>query len=168
MYQTSSAALAGEITVARFWARVDRTETCWLWTGKPEAHGYGRLSIGRVDGKPVRMQAHRFAYELTVGPVPDGMVLDHLCRVRLCVNPEHLEPVTVQENNRRGLARILNRENHQTAKTHCPQGHPYDEANTYVDPDGGRRCRACHRERMRHRGAGLAGYVPDQGYCASW
>lgn len=81
--------------------------------------------------------AYRFAYEFLVGPIPDGLELDHLCRVRLCVNPAHLEPVTHAENNKRA----------GVAKTHCKWGHPYNEANTYRrrDRPGNRQCRVCAR-----------------------
>ncbi len=85
--------------------------------------------------------AHRVAYELSVADIPDGLELDHLCRVRHCVNPSHLEPVTPHENWARGQAiSILNAQ-----KTHCPQGHAYDEANTYISGRGIRGCRACNR-----------------------
>ena len=79
--------------------------------------------------------AHRVAYELQVGPIPVGLQLDHLCRVRSCVNPAHLEPVTSAENTRRGL---------RAMKTHCPQGHPYAGENLLIRPTGQRRCRTCH------------------------
>jgi hypothetical protein len=141
--QTNRLVLPGEVE-ERFWSKVKHTpdwDGCWLWTDKPHTHGYGRFHVSRGN----RIMAHRLAYELLVGPIPDGFVIDHLCRVRLCVNPTHLEPVTQKENTRRGLAHELNKINHQTAKTHCPRGHAYDEANTYVDPDGARRCRACRR-----------------------
>jgi hypothetical protein len=80
--------------------------------------------------------AHRLSYEHHVGPIPDGLQIDHTCRNRKCVNPEHLEPVTNAENTTR-------QDHAERRKTHCPKGHPYDEANTYVDPSGARRCRAC-------------------------
>lgn len=122
---------------ARFWQKVDKTETCWLWTAAI-ATGYGRFYL---DGHLV--PAHRFAYELLVGPIPAGLDLDHLCRVRNCVNPAHLEPVTRQEN----LARTPTA---NIAKTHCPQGHPYDESNTYVAATG-RQCLTCRTETSRRR-----------------
>ena len=85
----------------RFWAMVQKTSTCWLWTGSLKVEGYGHF---RADGGMWR--AHRWAYENGVGPIPAGLTLDHLCRVRACVRPSHLEPVTQGENNRRGrLAR---------------------------------------------------------------
>jgi len=80
----------------RFWSYVEKTETCWLWTGHLTDDGYGRLGI---NGQLVL--AHRFAYELLVGPIPEGLHLDHLCRVRHCVKPDDLEPVTPAENVRR-------------------------------------------------------------------
>lgn len=89
-----------EYLAAKFWLRVDNTDSadeCWTWTGYTEAKsGYGRLSFGGA-----RSYAHRVAYELAVGPIPEGLDLDHLCRVRNCVNPTHLEPVTRGENVRR-------------------------------------------------------------------
>lgn len=105
---------------------------CWLWTGHIGKFGYGSF---RDDPKRNTRQAHIASYELHVGPVPDGLELDHLCRVRSCVNPYHLEPVTHLENVRRGdLGRI----------THCPQGHLYDKKNTYLNA-GKRHCRECGR-----------------------
>src|SRR6266496_2265386 len=90
--------------VTRFWAKVDRSggsRACWLWTGKTGRDGYGRIGLGG-RGALVRVRAHRFAYELLIGPIPDGLQIDHLCRVRHCVNPAHLEPVTQRENILRG------------------------------------------------------------------
>ena len=83
-------------TADRIMAKVDKTETCWLWTGALAPNGYG---VG-WNGERTR-QAHRLVYELLVGPIPEGKHLDHLCCVRNCVNPDHLEPVTQAENNRR-------------------------------------------------------------------
>lgn len=87
---------------ARFWAKVDRTtgDACWPWTARLDRDGYGTLKM--PTGRSIR--AHRFAYELLVGPIPEGLVIDHLCRNRRCVNPAHLEPVTAEENWRRGDA----------------------------------------------------------------
>jgi len=82
----------------RFWDRVEKTDTCWLWTGSKTQGGYGQLS---VDG--VCVGAHRIAYRLLIGPYPAGYHIDHLCRVRNCVNPDHLEAVTVAENLRRSM-----------------------------------------------------------------
>lgn len=126
----------------RFWSKVEKTETCWLWTASL-CDGYGQFSVSA--GLPRR--AHRVAYELLVGPIPEGLTLDHLCRVRNCVRPDHLEPVTQAENTRRA----------SLGKTHCRQGHPYDEANTYIRPSRGEReCRICRRESMKRWANGRA------------
>ena len=106
------------------------------------------------------MAAHRFAYEMLVGPIPEGLDLDHLCRVRHCVNPNHLEPVTRSENLRRGIRPRLPQNDRigdkNRAKTHCPKGHPYDEANTLMhywkrENSMRRLCRTCHRQGTRVR-----------------
>lgn len=115
----------------RFWQKVDRSDPtgCWFWTGAL-TRGYGSFNTG---GK--RKYAHRLAYEELVGPIPDGLQIDHLCRVPNCVNPEHLEPVTQRENLRRGNSPpAMN-----AAKTTCPQGHPYDVVNEH----GHRGCKTC-------------------------
>lgn len=89
-------------TERRFFAKVDATGPCWLWLGSLNNAGYGKLTVRRVN-----LYAHRFAHECLVGPVPEGLELDHLCRVRRCVNPDHLEPVTRSENVRRGDSRWM-------------------------------------------------------------
>lgn len=125
----------------RLWPRVDQSagpDGCWIWTGSRGPLGYGQIGIG-----PRNYGTHRVAYELLVGPIPDGMQLDHLCRNPPCCNPAHLEPVTPAENVRRGDAG-----KRYAARTHCPHGHPYDEANTYVYDDR-RFCRECQRIRGR-------------------
>lgn len=119
-------------------------QNCWPWPKYRGPAGYGRVNHA---GKPGQL-AYRVAYQLLVDPVPDGLHLDHLCRVRECVNPAHLEPVTCQENLLRSPLTFQGR---NARKTHCPQGHRYDEANTYVDGSGGRRCRACRRARQQQR-----------------
>jgi hypothetical protein len=133
----------------RFWSRVQGRGTagCWIWTG-PLTNGYGYF---HVEGKSAR--AHRWAYQVLVGPIPDGLVIDHLCRVRNCVNPAHMEPVTHAENTRRGLVAIPGRPDHPMRRiTHCPQRHPYDEANTILivrGPYSVRKCRECKRAEGR-------------------
>jgi hypothetical protein len=136
-------------TAERFWAKVDgggpisleRPELgpCWLWTLPGGVGGYGAFYLNG------RMQtAHRAAYQLEVGAIPTGLVVDHLCRVRNCVRPSHLEAVTVKENNRR--ARVWETGAAiQRAKTHCPHGHPYSGDNLRICKDGKRACRACGR-----------------------
>jgi hypothetical protein len=146
---TAPSRISDEAT--RFWSHVEKTDDCWNWTGRPSKQGYGRLWT-RVDddGRRQIKQAHRWAYETLVGPIPEGLVIDHLCRNRLCVNPEHLEPVTDLENLMRGETLVaLN-----SAKTHCHRGHEFTEENTYVRVREGRPrrgCRACHRIEERNR-----------------
>ena len=125
---------------ARFWAKVDKQENgCWLWTAGLFSTGYACFSINQTS-----LLAHRWAYARLVGPIPDDLTLDHLCREPRCVNPQHLEPVTSAENARR--ARAV-----KPLVAHCFRGHPYDEANTYRH--GGRRyCRACRKHRKRAAG----------------
>lgn len=124
----------------RFWSKACKTGTCWLWQAYVDERGYGTYRLaGRMR------KAHRVAYELAVGPIPEGMVIDHLCRVRHCVNPTHLEVVTNDENVRRGLQGEWGK-----SKTHCPHGHAYTPENTYYRPDDGcRGCRECRNEASR-------------------
>ena len=130
--------------VVAFWEKVEFTETCWLWKANQNSGGYGMFWSGGSS-----TVAHRYAYEFCVGPIPDGLQIDHLCRVRNCIRPDHLEIVTQQENVRRGEDGKRNRE-----KTYCPQRHPYDEQNTYRSPNGDRLCRKCqtaHKRAWRRR-----------------
>ena len=126
----------------RFWSKVHQTPCggCWLWTASTNWRGYGEF---RLEGK--NRAAHRLAYESEVGPIPDGYEIDHLCRVRNCVNPAHLEAVTHRENLLRGETLPAR----AAAKTHCPQGHPYSGDNLYVYPSGKRRCVTCRNEQRR-------------------
>lgn len=127
--------------IVRFWSSIEQTETCWLWKAYRDRDGYGVLTC-----RPKYMRAHRFAYELLIGPIPEGLQLDHLCRIRHCVNPKHLEPVTSRVNSLRG--RTLQAIN--AAKTHCPQGHPYDAENTRFYA-GRRFCHTCMLESDRRQ-----------------
>lgn len=137
---------------ANFWRKVDKTATCWLWTGYRDSGGYGHFGVWNGE-KQIDVPAHRYAYELLVGPIPPGLHIDHVvergCRHRHCVNPAHLEPVTPGENIRRGMTGKTNHAN--SRKTHCPQGHPYDAENTVVWGDGARRCRICERRKNREK-----------------
>jgi hypothetical protein len=124
--------------------RVDPESGCWVWLRGTNGVGYGTL---RRNGRD--HYAHRWFYEKHVGPIPAGLELDHLCRNRLCCNPEHLEAVTRTENLRRGFGpAAIN-----ARKTHCVNGHPLSGTNLYVDPKGRRQCRTCREaamERLRN------------------
>ncbi len=143
-------------TQERFWSKVSKTEDgCWSWTGS-KTSGYGDF----YDGVR-KVSAHRYSYETLSGPIPEGLVLDHLCRNRACVNPEHLEPVTQQVNILRGTGMAARR----AAITQCPQGHPYDEQNTLLK-NGRRVCRTCLKYRRRVEAAqrqALREYLANNG-----
>lgn len=113
-------------------------DDCWCWVGTKNEKGYGRFWL---DGKHV--YTHRFSYQLYKGFIPKGLQLDHLCRNRGCCNPDHLEAVTLQENIRRGNG------DYNKFKTHCPQGHEYNEENTHIRKTGHRDCRVCNKLRER-------------------
>lgn len=128
----------------KFWAKVDTTGNCWLWTGCLNNMGYGQLTR-RSAGESSRHLAHRFAYQELVGVIPEGMVLDHLCKVSACVNPSHLEPVTQAENIRRGNAC-------RATKTHCANGHEWADGNVYLFQRRGgieKQCRTCRNQASR-------------------
>lgn len=135
------------INPIRFWEKVDKNGPvsdyrpdlgrCWIWTGFVSESGYGVSQENRQSAA-----SHRVAFKLVKGFLP-SLPLDHLCRVRSCCNPDHLEPVTHKENILRGVgAGAMN-----AKKTHCPKGHPFDTENTIIIPEnGGRRCRICRHE----------------------
>jgi hypothetical protein len=124
----------------RFWSKcVPEPNTgCWLWIGALTSAGYGN-----IGGKGWNALAHRVSFETLVGPVPSGLVLDHLCRTTNCCNPNHLEAVTFAANVLRGTGAAAR----NARVTHCPRGHEYNERNTYLRKGLGRRCRVCDRER---------------------
>jgi hypothetical protein len=125
----------------RVWRRIKVSDAdCWIWTGVLHYAGYGRMSSPSDRNKTV--QTHRFVYECLLGPIPDGLELDHLCRVRACCNPLHLEPVTHRENILRGHTVTAS----NAAKTHCPSGHPYAGENLQTNAKGYRKCRQCQRD----------------------
>ncbi len=122
---------------------------CWLWTASCFRSGYGLAwSEGKNKG------AHRVVYEHLRGPVPSGLELDHLCRVRSCVNPDHLEPVTRRENVLRGTSPMA----FSAKQTHCLRGHELSGGNLRVESNGSRRCKSCDNARCRRRNA--TGYIP--------
>lgn len=127
--------------LVRFWSKVERSPGCWRWTGSPSKGPCGGYGYFKVDGK--RRRAHIVSYELLVGPVPKGLVLDHVaargCTSKMCVNPAHLEPVTRAENARRA------REARGRAGDLCVQGHPFDG----LDSRGYRSCSICLRAASR-------------------
>ena len=115
---------------------------CWLWTGAISDTGYANASLV-INGKRVTKNIHRLLYQLERGPIASGLQIDHLCRNRGCVNPDHLDLVTPRENTMRGAGPKLAAE-YQRAKTHCPQGHEYSEGNLYIYKGRkGNDCRGC-------------------------
>jgi len=122
---------------------------CWEWTAYRGENGYGRFYF---EGRGAL--AHRWSYEHHVGPIPAGLVIDHLCRNHACVRPDHLEPVTTSENVLRGVGPVVASARFR-AKTECPNGHPYNEANTYTTKEG-RGCRTCKQTAAR------AAYLRDR------
>ncbi len=126
---------------------------CFLWIGSVNSEGYGQIQI---DGSS--RGAHRIAYELAKGPIPNGLQIDHLCRVRCCVNPDHLESVTAKVNTLRGKS-IQAR---NALKTICSHGHQLNGRNLYFRPNGNRACKMCFRDatrrcRARKNGSGFIG-----------
>jgi hypothetical protein len=120
--------------------RVNVETGCWEWAASLNMGGYGQYVLRRRH-----YVAHRFSYEQLAGPIPKGLHLDHLCRVRHCVNPEHLEPVPQRINTLRGIGFAA--QNYR--KTHCVNGHEYNAENTYWRREGWRMCRPCSREADR-------------------
>lgn len=125
----------------RFWMRVDKSGECWTWTAARGDHGYG--SFTDDDGRSV--SAHRFSHQLHYGPIPKGLVVCHKCDNPPCVRPDHLFLGT-QADNVRDMQAKGRAVSGWAIRTHCSNGHPYDEENTRVDKHGHRRCRACARE----------------------
>lgn len=110
---------------------------CWLFAGYKNDNGYGRIFY-TINGKTRYELAHRVSYETFVAPIPDEMVIDHLCSVRHCINPSHLEPVTPSQNTLRGKGVLVNKN-----KTHCSRGHAFTSENTVIRNNGWRICASC-------------------------
>lgn len=162
----------------RFWSNVvEDPSGCWIWTGGKTRGGYGQFTPITTGPEAKTWKAHRFAYDIMVGPIPDGLQLDHLCRVRHCVNPEHLEPVTAQVNTLRGIGvsalnakkircpscqgaytldanggrkcnRCIARRALAKKLSLCKRGHPLVDGNVHIYADGKRRCMTCFRARQ--------------------
>lgn len=127
----------------KFWPKVQvgGPAECWKWMGARTKNGYGYFHVDRRR----RHGAHRIAYELMVGPISESLTIDHLCRNRSCVNPEHLEPIPLRENILRGSGFSAR----NAKKTHCKWGHRFDDINTYLDRNGWRMCKICRQRRKR-------------------
>ncbi len=131
---------AEEAAIARFLRSIRISETeCWEWMGARNLKGYGQFKDGKQLG------AHRFSYRWFKGEIPEGLQIDHLCRNRACVNPDHLQVVSGRDNVLRGIGITAN----NARKMHCLQGHPYDLFNTYIYPNGSRCCRICTNSRAK-------------------
>jgi hypothetical protein len=135
----------------RFWRHVDKTDTCWNWTGAT-VRGYGQFSrdyLKNAEGKwrTKTVRAHRHAYETLVGPIPEGLTIEHECKNRGCVRPGpgHCVPLTRGENSLAGEGPAAQ----NARKTHCAAGHEFTAENTHIRKEGHRECRACARDRAR-------------------
>jgi hypothetical protein len=136
--------------LARFDSKIDRNgpvsafapTPCWLWLAGITKDGYGLFTITVAPNQYRRLYAHRFAYEQACGPIPDASDIDHLCRVRHCVNPAHMEPVTRRENTLRGL---------RGPRSHCVHGHELIGDNVITRKNGRHQCRTCENAQQRAR-----------------
>ena len=139
---------------------------CWIWIGCRNADGYGTVRVGSIqDGSRRMMLAHRWTYNIYSGEIPEGQELDHLCRQRNCVNPLHLQVITHKENMQRGNRYLYGSPRREI--THCPHGHLYNKINTWIAPNGWRRCKICRQDANRrkqsevhHRRRSSSNYCP--------
>lgn len=153
--------------IERWWAKVDKAGPipaerpelgpCWLWTKSLDRNGYGQFDVIDAAGHK-NHRAHRWGYQQLIRPLADDETLDHLCRVHACVRPEHLDPVPHAVNVGRGDGG-----QHNAMKTHCPAGHEFTEANTYIvnAERGWRACRECRRNQTREAQRRRRGTAPD-------
>lgn len=142
----------------RFWSKCipEPMSGCWIWTASATQKGYGCIAVGRKS-----TGAHRLAYEVLVGPIPQKFDIDHLCRNPSCCNPQHLDAVDRSTNLRRGIGPTLTAAR-KGKLTHCPSGHAFTPDNTYTNPHGHRLCRVCNRghyKRYRNRKKASNGQV---------
>ena len=129
-------------SLKNFYANIIPDERgCWVWIGERIKGGYGRLRSGHRK----RWMAHRWSYTQFIGPIPDGLTIDHVCRNTSCVNPTHLDAVTMRENLVRGTGFVAV----NAAKTQCIRGHAFDETNTRTTRAGTRQCRTCETARLK-------------------
>ncbi len=129
------------MTEAKFFGRLTQVDECWEWTGARTTGGYGHF----YESKTSHHYAHRWSWEFFHGPIPEGLVVDHLCFNRACVNPEHLSPVSSAVNTRRRRGARMSGDQ----LSHCVNDHEFTEANTYISPKGWRGCRTCRTEAVR-------------------
>ena len=125
----------------RFMSYVTIVGECWLWEGYRDRDGYGKFFTKKVNGRAIKVFAHRWSYQHFIGPIPIGYHVDHLCINRWCVNYDHLEAVTPKENNSRSNSLSAQR----ASQTHCLRGHEFTLANTHTTTKNQRRCKICWR-----------------------
>ena len=131
--------------IIRFWSKVRKTATCWLWQGSCDGKGYGFFHHGNKSLRPKMIRAHRWSYEHFVGPIPNDLTLDHKCRIPKCVNPAHLRPMTAVENVMIGFGAPAKNKR----KKQCKYGHLFEENNIIKRLNGGRECLECSRRIKR-------------------
>lgn len=141
-HESFNPALLMAVTVDNYWSHVQKTDDCWLWTGSLTLAGYGSFHSPYIATR----SAHRISWILSGRELASSDTLDHSCPNRNCVNPGHLEPMSIGDNVRRSKNTFATI---NAAKTHCKAGHPFDEANTYHTKKGGRCCRICRDTRVK-------------------